>query len=168
MQCEICEKGIEKGKRIKLEGSVVVACEECSRYGEVVAEAQPPKPKPKVVEKRAEVGERPKVDERPEFILYIQEELVEGYPELIKNRRESLDMKQEELAKRINEPSSVVHRIESNRFEPSPKIAKKIQSVLGIKLMERVEPGEMEAQTSKIPDELTLGDLVVVKKRKKE
>ena len=80
MQCEICEKGIEKGKRIKLEGSIVVACEQCSRYGEIVAEAQPPKPKPRVVEKRAEVGERPNVEERPEFILYIQEELVEGYP----------------------------------------------------------------------------------------
>ena len=43
MQCEICEKGIEKGKRIKLEGSIVVACEGCSKYGEVVSEAQPPK-----------------------------------------------------------------------------------------------------------------------------
>ena len=168
MQCEICEKGIEKGKNIKLEGSIVVACEECSRYGEVVAEAELPKPKPKVVEKRTDVGERSQVEERPEFILYIQEELVEGYPELIKNRRESLDMKQEELAKRINEPSSVVHRIESNRFEPSPKIAKKIQSVLGIRLMGKVEPEESGAMKSKVPDELTLGDLVIVKKRKKE
>jgi len=168
MQCEICEKGIERGKRIKLEGSVVVACEECSKYGEVVAEAEPPKPKPRVVEKRAEAGERSRVEERPEFVLYIQEELVEGYPELIKNKRESLGMKQEELAKRINEPSSVVHRIESNRFEPSPKIAKKIQSVLGIKLMERTGSEESGAMESKVPDELTLGDLVIVKKRKKE
>lgn len=162
MQCEICEKGIEKGKRIKLEGSIVVACEECSRYGEIVAEAEPPKPKPRVVERKVEV------EERPEFILYIQEELVEGYPTLIKNRRESLDMKQEELAKRINEPSSVVHRIESGRFEPNPKIAKKIQSVLGIKLMEKTGSEELGAMTSKVPDELTLGDLVIVKKRKKE
>ena len=161
MQCEICERDIERGKRIKLEGSIVVACEECSRYGEVIAEAEPPKPKPRVVE---EV----RVEKRPDFTLSIVEELVEGYPELIKNRRESLGMKQEELAKRINEPSSLVHRIESGRFEPSPKVAGKIQSVLGIRLMERVEPGEMQPAKSKSPDELTLGDLIVVKKRQKE
>jgi len=168
MQCEICEKGIDKGKRIKLEGSIVVACEQCSRYGEIVAEAEPPKPKPRVVEKRTEVEERVNIEERPEFVLYIQEELVEGYPELIKNKRESLGMKQEELAKKINEPSSLVHRVESGRFEPNPKIAKKIQSVLGIKLMEKTGSEELGAMTSKVPDELTLGDLVIVKKRKKE
>jgi len=162
MQCEICEKGIERGKRIKLEGSVIVVCESCSRYGEVVEEVKPQKLKPKIVEKKDEVKER------PEFNLYIEEELIEGYPELIKNKRESLWMKQEELARRINEPSSLIHRIESGRFEPSPKVVRKIQSTLGIKLLERSGPEDLQTLESDFPEDLTLGDLVVVKKRQRE
>ncbi len=162
MQCEICEKEIKQGKRIRLEGSIVVVCEECSRYGEVVAETEPPEPKPVIAERKAGV------EKRPEFNLDITEELVDDYAELIKSRRESLGMKQEELAKRINEPSSLIHRIESKRFEPGPDVVKKIQLVLGIKLMERTGSGELGGMKAKSLDELTLGDLAIIKKKQKE
>jgi len=160
MQCEICEKGIDRGKRIKLEGSIVVVCGDCSRYGEVVEEVKSYKPKPKVIEK-AEI-------KKPEFNLEIGEGLVEGYSELIKRKRESLGMKQEELARKINEPTSVIHRIESGKFEPSPQVSRKIQSALGIKLLERSEMGELQTLNGEFPKELTLGDLVIVKKRQRK
>jgi putative transcription factor len=156
MQCEICERYIEKGKRVRIEGSVVVTCDGCSRYGEVVGAAfshEVVKP-PQKVEEKTEVA----------FDLEV-EALVEDYPELIRKKREKMDMKQEELARLINEPASLIHRIEIGKMEPSPQIARKLQQKLGVRLLQKSGDMDVHPMKSKTTEELTLGDLVVVKKK---
>lgn len=158
MQCEICERYIEKGKRVIVEGSVIVTCDECSRYGDVLG----------IVTSKEVKKPAPKVEEKEEITFELEvEELVDDYPELIRKKREILGLKQEELAKMINEPASLVHRIEIGKMEPSLQIARKLQRILDLKLLER--SGAIEAQTekTKVPDELTLGDMVIVKKKRK-
>lgn len=159
MQCEICEKYIEKGKNVRVEGSVVITCDECSKYGEVIGTVSS-----KEVKKTP-----PKVEEKEEVTFELEGEgLVDNYSELIRKTREKKGVKQEELARLINEPASLIHRIEIGKMEPSPQIARKLQKKLGVKLLEESGVMDVQAVKAKISEELTLGDLVVVKKKKQK
>jgi putative transcription factor len=164
MQCETCGKDVKVGLRVKLEGSVIFTCESCAKYGEVVAEV---KTAPKAEKKP--VFEQPR---RPVFQPsgeeYV-ESLVENFHSVIKNAREKMGWKQEDLAKKLNEPMSMVHRLETEaHFEPSDELVRKLQKVLGVKLKESVKADGMGGlkSGSKNAKDLTLGDVVVVKKRK--
>lgn len=167
MECEICGRYIERGKRIKVESSIITACEECSGYGEVVSDV------------RLEVKKKDKIPQKPAPVVDIASEtdnneggLIDDYPSVIRESRERLGLKQEELAKAINEPASLIQRIESGKIEPSIEIARRIQKRLKIKIIEKSGGGTESIQAKKNVSEnkdaeLTLGDLVVVKKRKK-
>ncbi len=161
MQCEICGRHIEEGKRLRVEGSVVVACDGCSRYGDVIGEAKYPPTRKRSVEKKI-------IDKRAGFIN-VEENLVEGFPQKIQNARENRKMKQEELARKINEPASVVRRIESGKMMPTSSTIRKIEKELGIHLMEK--SGEADTSLGYTKESkgggLTLGDLIVIKRKKK-
>jgi putative transcription factor len=164
MQCEVCDKHIVEGKRVRIEGSVVVTCEACARYGEVVGSANS-------VEKKKPSAAAQEVSEKREvadFAVGGLEELVENYAEVIRNKRMRRGLKQEELAKLINEPTSLVHRLEIGRFEPSPDVARKLQHALGVKLLHKSEEVGLPAQKEKDSGEVTLGDMVVIKKKEKK
>lgn len=159
MQCEICGRYVGKGKRVRVEGSVVITCDGCSGYGEVIGEAE------RVEKKEVEVEAEPL---RRDIRFEIESAgLVDDYSRLIREARERKGMKQKDLAASINEPISLIHRIESGRLKPSNIITRKIQSKLGIKLFE--ESGNSGDDEIKMDShkELTLGDLVVVRKRSK-
>jgi len=165
MQCEICAKIIEKGKRIRLEGSVVTACDDCSSYGTIVEDLS--SKKGGVVSKNVGVVLKRKKETLKDYEIEFDEELVVNYAEAIKNARERAGLKQDELAKMINEQASLIHRIESKRVEPPLDVAKKIQNKLKIKLLKKVESvGDVDISAKK-KGELTLGDLVVVRGKKK-
>jgi putative transcription factor len=163
MQCEVCDKHIVEGKRVKIEGSVVVTCDACARYGEVVGVASSvEKKKPAVA---PEVSEK---TESVDFAVGGLEELVENYAEIIRNKRMRRGLKQEELAKLVNEPASLIHRLEIGRFEPSPEVARKLQHALGVKLLHKSEDMGLPAQKEKDSGDVTLGDMVVIKKKEKK
>ncbi len=160
MECELCGEQISRGNKTKVEGSIVVACDKCSRLGEVIQEVEQKKPEPprKSVEKSVE-------GKRVDFSLGFREELIDDYGVAVRKARESRDMKQEELAKKINEPESVVKKIESMKMEPNNKIARKIENILNIRLFTRTLDEE-----SKLPDmensvDATLGDVMVIRKK---
>jgi len=133
MQCEICGGYVEVGKRVRVEGAIVTACDRCAGYGEVVAVVRKPKPR---LRRRVEEGK-----EKP------------------------VNLKQEELAKKINEPASLIHRIESGRMEPTTEVARKLERVLRIKLIKKVEDVEFK-ETKAEKGGLTLGDLIVVRDKR--
>ena len=156
MICELCGKYIKKGFDVRLEGGVVTACPDCSKHGEIV--------KPQTGKK--EKKKTGKFVKKEEFKLEAKEELVEEYPKKIKNAREKKGLKQDELARLINEPASIIHRIESGRMEPSPKIAYKIQRKLGVKILSPHKEEMMVKKKGEKSKPLTLGDMVVLKRRK--
>lgn len=160
MQCEICEKLIAEGKRVRIEGSIVTTCNDCARFGEVVGltSYQKQNSLPPKVEAKKDV----------DFVVDADDELIEDYAEVIREKRMRRGLKQEELAKLINEPASLIHRIEVGRLEPSPEVARKLQHVLRIKLFKRPQPESLLPQTSSSRGEVTLGDMVVVKKKVKK
>lgn len=163
MQCEVCDKYMVEGKRVRIEGSVVITCDACARYGEVVGFASGvEKKKPAAAQ---EVSEKKEV---VDFAVGGSEELVENFAEVIRDKRMRRGLKQEELAKLINEPTSLIHRLENGSFEPSPTVVKKLQHALGVKLLHKSEDVGLPPQKEKDEGEVTLGDMVVIKKKEKK
>lgn len=161
MQCEICGNYIERGKKVKVEGSIIVTCDKCSSYGEIVTEVKPYESRRVQKESIAEV-------EKEKFeIEVLEEELVENFSKIIRERRENKKMNQEELARRINQSKSLIHRIESGKFIPDEELARKFEKILGIKLFHKSEKFEFKRKV-RDEGELTLGDMVTIKKTKKK
>ena len=158
MQCETCGKPIREGKKVKLEGSIVITCADCAAYGTVVGDVK--REEKKVV--------KPSPQVKAEVKLSVPEEteaLVEDYNVRIRTAREKRQMKQEDLAKVLNEPVSVIHRVESGRFEPGDALLKKLEHHLGIRLIEKTGGLASLIKRGDSKD-LTFGDVVVVKKKK--
>ncbi|WP_290899497.1 multiprotein bridging factor aMBF1 [Ferroglobus sp.] len=153
MQCEICGREIHgRGHTIVVEGSEMTVCSLCKDYGEekstVVQHGIV-----KVVKKEKKV--------KP---IEFTEELVENYNEIIKREREKRGWSQEELAKKIQEKASLIRKIENKEITPEPEVVEKLERTLGVKLREKVE--EVKIQGRKL-ENLTLGDVVIIRKKKK-
>lgn len=139
--------------KTKVEGTILNVCEKCSKHGSVIAK----------VEDLAGVKDvvRPKFSRDEE----ISESIVSNFSSLVKNKREQMNLKQEDFAKEINEKVSVIHHIENGTLEPSIKLAKKLEKFLHIKLIEmddfEYKPGAKESSGP-----MTIGDMLKIKKSK--
>ncbi|ADL58719.1 MULTISPECIES: multiprotein bridging factor aMBF1 [Methanothermobacter] len=156
MRCEICGKKIVgKPVKTKIDSSVMDVCRECSKFGKIIREPSRPRPT------KAGVRRAPKRSRRPMETLY---EVVEGYGEIIRAERESRGWSREDLAERINEKVSVINRIESERMEPDIKLARKLEKLLKIKILEKFEAGEEERIEVGGFRGATIGDIARIKR----
>ncbi|MBW3014961.1 multiprotein bridging factor aMBF1 [Candidatus Woesearchaeota archaeon] len=151
MQCDMCGKETLLYKAI-VEGTELNVCKSCCRYGRVIKERTF---KPKSSQK-IELVQREDTEER----------IVPDYAKLIKSKRESLNLSQEKLAKRIAEKESLLQKIEAGHIRPNMNLAKKLESFLKITLIEEVKTRQAPLQRSK-SSALTIGDLIQIKKVKK-
>lgn len=152
MNCDMCGK-LSNLYKVDIEGTRMQVCEACAKFGKVIAYPQAPVKKKK---------DEPKsfLPEKPEIVQVI----VSDYGMRIKNKRDKMGLKQEELAKQLNERESLLHNIESGHFEPNIELARKFERFLGIKLVEEVTDDKPILVKGK-NQELTLGDMVKVRKR---
>ncbi|MDI9624405.1 MAG: multiprotein bridging factor aMBF1 [Methanothermobacter sp.] len=151
MRCEICGRKIPgRPIRVKIEGSVMDVCIDCSKFGKV--QRQPKKPK-RILRKKIT---------RPMEPVY---EVLEDYNKIIRDARERRGWSREDLAKKMNEKVSVIHRIEAGRMEPDIKLAKKFEKTLNIRILEKFEEEEIpEARRGSFRG-ATIGDIARIKKR---
>jgi putative transcription factor len=141
----------------KVEGTSLKLCEKCSKYGVVQKKIQDPLEIAKKKETKL-----PLKKTTPQ----VEEGVVSNYSEVIKNAREKKGLKQEELAKKINEKESLLHKIESGHMEPPILLARKLEHFLGIKIVEEVKFQDYANVSPKAAyDTLTLGDVIKIKKR---
>jgi putative transcription factor len=73
-----------------------------------------------------------------------------------------------DLALRLRESENIIKRIAAGRLTPSIELARKIEEVLGVKIIvTRVEDIDREVRISKESSEkdLMLGDLITVKRK---
>lgn len=142
----MCGKESKMFKAV-IEGSVITVCQECSQFGKII---EKPKQnfnfKPKNIKKKQEV---------PETIFLI----VDNYAELIKRSREKMNLKQEQVAKKIAEKESLIHSIESGKHEPNINLARKLERFFNIKLVEEHKEKNQNIGKSNASG-LTIGDLI--------
>ena len=114
----MCGRETELFKAL-VEGTELKVCPDCSKFGKVTGKIRP---EPKIKKKKIELEE----EEQPEIIQIIAED----YTGRVKNARENLGLKQEELAKKLNEKESVIHKIETGHYEPDLILARKLELIL--------------------------------------
>ena len=150
INCDLCGKLEENLVKALIEGVELEVCQACGRFGKIISPVKRPSPKEQHMQflKRAE----PKHEEK--FQL-----LVENYPELIRKKRESTGISQKDFALKINEKESIVHKIETGSFEPQLSLAKKLERILGIKLIEEHEEKHEQMRVKK-EEGFTLGDFI--------
>ncbi len=149
MECEVCGKRIV-GKRYKIvvEGSELTVCEKCKDLGVEAKQV-------KVVVKKKKKVSRPIVEDY---------EIVENFHEIIRREREKRGWTQEDLAKKVQEKVTLIRKIEKGEIAPEKDVIEKLERVLGVKLMERVEEVKVQKSKSVTP---TLGDVVVIRRKKR-
>ncbi|AJF62602.1 MAG: hypothetical protein QT11_C0001G0459 [archaeon GW2011_AR20] len=141
--CELCGRSEILTKAI-IESSLLNVCENCAKFGKAILVKQ-------------HAAAKPLKQKTTEIINIINPD----YPGIIKNAREKLGMKQEDLAKKIDEKLSVMHKLETGNLQPTLLLAKKLEKILNIKLIEVYQ--ETNEKLNLKDSTLTIGDLVNLK-----
>lgn len=154
MNCEICGREIKgKGFRIIVEGSEMTVCHSCRQYGS--------EKKPSIASQQ---GARRIIKKRKPKIEF-QDELIENYHMIIRREREKRGWSQEQLAKKIQEKESLIKKIENAEILPEPEVIEKLEKLFNLKLREQIPEIKVEGKGKTLTP--TLGDIVIVKKKKK-
>ncbi len=149
----MCGTETERLFKTNIEGSELNVCGGCSGYGKVISEIKIKAPKLKKAEKEK------KQDSEKELVFII----VSDYAEMIRKGREAFGLKQEDFAKKINEKQALIHKIETGHFKPNIDLARKLEKILKIKLIEQHEEAHEQPAKGKT-DSFTIGDFIKIKK----
>jgi len=159
MRCEICgKKIIGKPVKTKIENSVMLTCNECSKFGKVQRELPHQQNRGRGVPRTSSRMKRSYRSQEPSH------EIIEGYGKIIREAREKKGWSREELGEKIYEKTSVINRLESGRMMPDLKLARKIERILNVTLLEKTEAVETEDKTSSRIRGATIGDIAKIKK----
>lgn len=138
-----------------VEGVDLKVCKVCSKYGEVQSSGSFSKRKPFFKKKF----------QRQEGPVY---KVVRNYSALIRSAREAKEMSQKDFAKFLNERESVIAKWESGALKPRNDVAKRLEKVLNLTLLEKESKDDSkEVKMKKVKSEFTLGDFIKVRKRNK-
>lgn len=156
LYCEICGFPIA-GRPYKavVEGVEMVLCASC--YSKL---ARSGRAKPlKESERRVARAKPVRIPRRtPEMY-----EVVEDYPDRIREARIRKGYTLKELAQKLRISESLLRSIEQGRFKPGIDLARRMERLLGVKLLEPVEEDYFEEEDAR-RDLPTLGDIVVVRR----
>jgi len=175
--CEMCGKAIERrlSKIVYIEGAKLVLCPTCytkvskrSIYAEVREYA--PSLGKRLTQQTSKLSTGKALPKRDTSIELDNYEIVPDFAERVRSAREKLGWSQKTLAEAVKESENVIKRIESGRLIPSIDLARRLEKVLGIKLLEPIV--ESETIFSVTPkhrvSELTLGDVVHIRRKGKK
>jgi putative transcription factor len=95
----------------------------------------------------------------------VEYEVVEDYGSIIRKAREEKNLTQKKLGEKIYERESVISHIESGKMIPEIKIARKLEKLLNIKIVEKVESDVQEFKDIGRYREATIGDIARIKRK---
>ncbi len=159
LYCEMCgTRIVGRPYRALVDGVEMVLCASCymklARSGRAVLIREPRRQKT-LPRKPAP---RPR---RPSLELY---DIVEDYDERIRRAREARGWTRAALAQKLRISETMLRKIETGKMKPPIDLARKIEKLLKIQILEPVEIEEEEEDYRREPGTLTLGDVVVVRK----
>jgi len=92
-------------------------------------------------------------------------ELIEGLPTKVREARERVGLDHVALGHRIGEKVSTLQKIEAGKFSPDMTLVRKLEHELKVKLLVPPQSIEYTGGVSSQPQELTLGDVISIKKK---
>jgi len=161
------EVSAKTAKRVVIEGSSLIVCSEC--YSKLsrkttIREITVEEPANRLVSKRQVQASINRAVTSTSLTRIESYEIVENYHSIIKNAREKLGWSQEVLASKVGESVNTIRRIESGKLKPTLELARKLERVLKVKL---IEPAVIESSEYTSPStsmDLTIGDLIDTRK----
>lgn len=164
MLCEMCGSDAKHLRDVKIAGSVLKVCAGCAPLGTT------PTLQEKLGQRQyvAQALERRAQRRRVRDPTTPEKMLITHYGACVRQARERQGWDHEQLAHRAAEKKSIITSVESGRHRPNEKLRHKLESLLGIKLTEKVvgddddddndQPAPPHQQRSGAP--LTMGDLL--------
>lgn len=92
------------------------------------------------------------------------EEVIENFNEVVRKAREKKGWSREELGEKINEKASVINRIESGKMVPDLKLARKIERIMKVVLVEKTDDISSDDSAHSNIKGATIGDIARIKK----
>ncbi|MGC9071366.1 MAG: multiprotein bridging factor aMBF1 [Acidilobus sp.] len=155
LYCEVCGRLIRgQGHRVLLEGAEVIVCDEC--YEKLIRSGRAVP----VTRKPQKASTAPKVRKASAEMM----EVIDDYPEIIREAREQKGWTTAVLAQKLRVSEDLIRRIESGKVKPTVELARKLEGLLKVKLLQPVEYEETEDGQPPGPDTLTFGDVAVVRR----
>jgi len=155
VRCELCGEEIRGVPYLGLvDRAELILCERCVKraskvYGPLGQRRQvEPKREPKRVPARVRRTQ-------------VTEEVIEGFAEVVREARERAGLTRDALAAMVGVKVSVIRRIEEGSLVPPVDLAKKLERILKVKLVEVVEEERVGKAGVGADWEQTLGDVVV-------
>ena len=163
MNCEICGTEI-KGQpyKTKSDNSLMITCKECSSYGKVQQAPQNPRNRNNKKGSNNRRSQQKRSYSRPSKPEY---ELVDDYAKIVRQAREKKHLTQKQLGEKLYERESVIAHIESSKMVPETKLAKKLEKILNIKIIEKVEDAEQQMKDAFKFREATIGDIAKITRK---
>jgi len=164
LECEICGKKIVgPPNRVMISGAKLTVCISCAKLSTTTWT-----PSSKTFHRSKRTGlaslkpkrHRKKVTTPSGLDL----ELIEGYGDIIRDARRRQDLSHEDLGKKIGEKVSVLQKIETEKMIPDQRLSKKLERALKIHLLKPLDHIRIQIESITKPIELTLGDVVTIKK----
>lgn len=170
MQCEMCGETIRgQPKIVRVEGAELQVCAKCGKFGTEVQQmrrtdiVRPAGTKPAGNVKSPAVT--PSAYRKRDMFDFIEGEIVDDYNVKIRNARMEMGLSQKDLALQMKEKEHLIQKIENHDLIPEEHVRKKLEKVLGIRLIDAPETDvEKKVPGSMAP---TLGDLTIIRKAKK-
>ncbi len=151
MRCEMCGSDTDLFNA-EIEGAMMQVCKSCGSHGEIQSRVEEPEPEPE------ETTEEPASEDDEQEPITI---VVDDYPERVKSAREERGLSQKEMAQRLGEKKSIIHKIETGGVKPSDALAETLENFLDITLLEEFED-ETDMETGSVDGEVTIGDAIEI------
>ncbi|MCL5681301.1 MAG: multiprotein bridging factor aMBF1 [Candidatus Thermoplasmatota archaeon] len=141
MNCELCGREMHRYHEVLIDGVTMKVCDQCAKYGKEVRRATPPVVKATRAQAPAPVSNPlpPPPRRRPVQDIVDDDEPMLDFGKMIKKRREEMGLSQEQLATKLQEKKNLLAKIEREEIKPDKQTARKIEKVLGIRIIEKIQ-----------------------------
>jgi putative transcription factor len=146
--------------RAVIEGVEMSVCNACSAMGKVLV------PAPRAEPKKGSFStamQKPKPAPHP-VSSEPDERLIDNFAEKMRHLRERSGLTQKDFAAKICERETIVSKIESGSYQPPIEVVRRWEKILHARLIESDEEKGMVIENNKDDDDLTIGDIIKVKK----
>lgn len=144
MNCELCGKVMDRYHEVIIDGVTMKVCQDCAKYGKEVTRKpltvqREQTPHPVQARNFVHVSPPPQPRRRIADNVDDSDEPIIDFGKVIKKRREEMGLSQEELANKLQEKKNVVAKIEREEIKPDKQTARKIEKVMGVRILEKVQ-----------------------------